>query len=638
KTGRAVTFVVAASDSEHKDEADYVCDGVDDQVEIQAAIDALPAGGGHIFFLDGNYYIDTINLVSDLTLEGQGPSTVFHPKEISTTMFKALGTQTEITTLSVSTIKGATTLNVTNASSLAANDWILINSDRTTFYRNAIIGETHQISSIAGNVVTLIDKMFDYYNTADNAKVHKIDFFHDIHVKNLKVVGLGKDTGNIGLFIIRGKGVHIKDCIVKECGSVCVYLRDSILCSVRNCSIGDATASMSGYGVDIGNCSQFNVVEGCEFSNCTHCTTLGGDYLNGIPRFNYHINNIYRSGLEVLPAAADQHYGDYAYYLNNHFIGCNVAMNAGAVHTIIDGCTFDAIGTTSQTVIHPRSDDAELRDLIVVNCKFSDTGIPMDFHNCTKMKRFDISGNIIKNANCGSGTSAIWVRNIGSEDFERVNICNNLIQGIVGSGIGVHISSTGENKRVVVKDNILEDITNYGIFVSGNDIQVDGNHLENVNIDNDFNYPAAIRIVSEYCKVSSNKINGYYRGGIMVAGTGVIQDNVILGDRSSHADYGGILISNTNKVLVNGNKIISPNAASIREMGTSNYNHIADNYLSKCPVLLGANSRMYEQYSDLFMDVLAASANAVHAAIVGTGAEQEITTAITNPDVPRNVS
>ena len=40
---RGATLVVAANDSLHKNMADYVCDGVADQVEIQAALDALPA-------------------------------------------------------------------------------------------------------------------------------------------------------------------------------------------------------------------------------------------------------------------------------------------------------------------------------------------------------------------------------------------------------------------------------------------------------------------------------------------------------------------------------------------------------------------------------------------------------------------
>ena len=41
---------------------------------------------------------------------------------------------------------------------------------------------------------------------------------------------------------------------------------------------------------------------------------------------------------------------------------------------------------------------------------------------------------------------------------------------------------------------------------------------------------------------------------------------------------------------------------------------------------------------DIFMDTLVASTTAIHAAIIGTGAELEVTTAITNPDVVRNSS
>ena len=41
---------------------------------------------------------------------------------------------------------------------------------------------------------------------------------------------------------------------------------------------------------------------------------------------------------------------------------------------------------------------------------------------------------------------------------------------------------------------------------------------------------------------------------------------------------------------------------------------------------------------EMFMDLLAASTTGVHAAVAGTGALQTITAAITNPDVPRNIS
>lgn len=52
---RSTTVVVAASDSsaKSKDQADYVCDGTNDEVEIQAGITA--GAGGKIVLLEGNY-------------------------------------------------------------------------------------------------------------------------------------------------------------------------------------------------------------------------------------------------------------------------------------------------------------------------------------------------------------------------------------------------------------------------------------------------------------------------------------------------------------------------------------------------------------------------------------------------------
>ena len=64
---QAATFVVAASDSLHKERADYICDGVNDQVEIQAAIDALPSGGGKIVLTEG-----TFNITDSIDLSGKG--------------------------------------------------------------------------------------------------------------------------------------------------------------------------------------------------------------------------------------------------------------------------------------------------------------------------------------------------------------------------------------------------------------------------------------------------------------------------------------------------------------------------------------------------------------------------------------
>jgi len=72
------TVVVAASDSKNKAGAHYVCDGTDDQEEIQAAINALPATGGAVLLLDGTFSIKAGQLVigDNVTLMGMGASTV----------------------------------------------------------------------------------------------------------------------------------------------------------------------------------------------------------------------------------------------------------------------------------------------------------------------------------------------------------------------------------------------------------------------------------------------------------------------------------------------------------------------------------------------------------------------------------
>lgn len=75
----SATYVVAASDSQDPARADYQCDGVADEVEINAAITALPAGvGGSVVLLEGTYTLAaSIDILRDnVTLAGSGSGTV----------------------------------------------------------------------------------------------------------------------------------------------------------------------------------------------------------------------------------------------------------------------------------------------------------------------------------------------------------------------------------------------------------------------------------------------------------------------------------------------------------------------------------------------------------------------------------
>ena len=59
-------------------DCDYLCDGTADQVEIIAALNALPAGGGEVVILDGTYNITaSIDIPKDnVSIRGNGNATI----------------------------------------------------------------------------------------------------------------------------------------------------------------------------------------------------------------------------------------------------------------------------------------------------------------------------------------------------------------------------------------------------------------------------------------------------------------------------------------------------------------------------------------------------------------------------------
>jgi len=101
QVARIATYVVAASDApaHAKAQADYVCDGTADNVEIQAAIDALPSGGGKVVLSEGKFILTSkITAGAGVSIIGTNhceldvtglDDTVFEVTEASVTHWKA---------------------------------------------------------------------------------------------------------------------------------------------------------------------------------------------------------------------------------------------------------------------------------------------------------------------------------------------------------------------------------------------------------------------------------------------------------------------------------------------------------------------------------------------------------------------
>ncbi len=70
---------MTAYNSIDNENADFVCDGTDDHVQIQQAIDNLPSGGGSVYLREGTYNIGgTITLDNNVALIGSGAGTLLY--------------------------------------------------------------------------------------------------------------------------------------------------------------------------------------------------------------------------------------------------------------------------------------------------------------------------------------------------------------------------------------------------------------------------------------------------------------------------------------------------------------------------------------------------------------------------------
>jgi hypothetical protein len=89
---RYATLVVGTSTNGWTtNDCDYLCDGVDDQMEINQAITSLPNGGGEIILLDGLYYLSSyISLSVNTKLTGTNKASV-GIKRMSTNGYESTG-------------------------------------------------------------------------------------------------------------------------------------------------------------------------------------------------------------------------------------------------------------------------------------------------------------------------------------------------------------------------------------------------------------------------------------------------------------------------------------------------------------------------------------------------------------------
>lgn len=94
---RVARFIIGTSTAGWtSSDCDYLCDGTNDQVEINAAIQALPSAGGEIIVLDGTYNIKSTIILDkgNVKISGTGKNTVFKRMYNKTESFQGVITIT----------------------------------------------------------------------------------------------------------------------------------------------------------------------------------------------------------------------------------------------------------------------------------------------------------------------------------------------------------------------------------------------------------------------------------------------------------------------------------------------------------------------------------------------------------------
>lgn len=266
---RAATFIVAANDSVHKNMADYVCDGTADNVEIQAAIDALPASSGTVHLSEGTFnIIATINLGSNQILEGCGSSTILNEAVLFSPRIYLLNASNSI----LRDLKLKVNFRTADGSD---NYGVTINTCSNVLIENIIIEGTVTTESPWvstprwGIAVSLSTGVIVNENYFTNIEYEAISFFNN--VKN-SVMYANKSYHNGFSYVAERLGTE-GNIIANNVSSGSKMGNDILLRNVRGVVvIGNTILDTAGFGIGLDYNARNNIIANNYISN----TTYGG--------------------------------------------------------------------------------------------------------------------------------------------------------------------------------------------------------------------------------------------------------------------------------------------------------------------------------------------------------------------------
>ena len=344
---RTCRFVVGTSTAGWtKDECDYLCDGTDDQVEINAAIQALPSGGGEIVILDGAYNITaTIAMDKDnVKLSGNGNATVLRRMWNS------------------SADEGVITITATNGGCCVENIFVDGNkSAYSSLNNNGIYLSSSSNNTITGNTCNNNNSGIHLYSSSNNTITGNTcnnngnsGIYLSSSSNNTITGNTCNNNGNSGIHLYSSSNNTIT-------GNTCNNNGNGIYLSSSNNTITGNTCNNNGNGIYLssssnntitGNTCNNNGNSGIYLRSSSNNTITGNtcnNNGNGIYLFNSSSNNTITGNTCIRGKGTSSDYksSQYTIYLNgtknnynlissNNIMGKNYTSDGGTGNTFVN--------------------------------------------------------------------------------------------------------------------------------------------------------------------------------------------------------------------------------------------------------------------------------------------------------------
>jgi parallel beta-helix repeat protein len=522
-TPTSVTLVVAANDTiaAKKAAADYVCDNTADEVQINAALTALPANGGRVILLEGTYTIvDPITFPkNNCVLEGQGRSTFIDGDGLANTEHAIL----------VPARTGCTIKNLR----IQTED-----GGAKTCHGIYATGTCNNLE-IDGVIIT----------DSDSDGIHILpDNAYEIYIFNCII----DDADGYGIYVDPtpadyNYNMHIKDCLIIGTGSSGIYFGSTGAGSWYAEVDSNMIYSAGGQGIQATEIVHSSFSNNISTANTSDGMILNGNHTN-IKGGQYYANGA--NGIELATALECSIEGTFC----NDNTGSGIELDGGSDLALIAnnhccGNTLDGIrvGGTRDNIVSNICQDNDLH------------GINLGNPDCR------VSGNLIyDNSQGGAGTS--HGINIGN-DADRTLVSGNHINDPGDSTEdGIYLTDGAINCNII--GNIAYNLMGDGIKLAGNNTGtvIEGNTCHTLD-ENGI-------VVSDSldCKISNNYCVGNTHHGIYLdnADRALVTGNTCKDNDALNAStYDGIYVdADSASCLVSSNYFYGNDRAAITDSGT----------------------------------------------------------------------